>query len=113
MKRYILTLDLKDDLALIEGYKARHQNVWPEIKASIKDSGVESMNIYALGNRLCMIMEVSDDFSFERKARMDAENPIVREWEALMLKYQHPLQNTVGTEKWQLMEEIFDLNGNL
>ena len=60
MKKYVLTLDLKNDLALIAEYKEWHQQVWAEIKTSIKDSGIESMNIYCLGNRLCMIMEVQD-----------------------------------------------------
>ncbi len=110
MKRYVLTLDLKDEAALIEEYKAIHRNVWPEIKASIKNSGVESMDIFCLGNRLCMIMEVSDDFTFERKARMDAENPVVQKWEAFMLGFQKPMEGVGETEKWQLMEQIFDLN---
>lgn len=112
MKRHVLTLDLKDDPALIEAYKTWHQNVWPEVKSSIIDSGVESMNIYCLGNRLCMVMEVADDFTFERKSGMDAENPVVQEWEALMLTYQQPITGGLSTEKWQLMEEIFDLNKN-
>jgi len=112
MKRYVLTLDLKDDAALIEEYKAWHQKVWPEIKSSIKNAGVESMNIYCLGNRLCMIMEVEEDFTFERKAKMDAENSIVQEWETLMLKFQNPKERADGNDKWQLMEEIFDLNKN-
>lgn len=112
MKRYLLTLDLKDDPALIEAYKAWHQKVWPEVKASIKNSGVESMQIYCLDTRLCMIMEVADDFTFERKARMDAENQVVQEWENLMLTYQQPLEGVEGSGKWRLMEEIFDLNEN-
>jgi len=109
MRRFILTLDLKDDAALIAEYDARHKKVWPEIKTSIKESGVEAMNIYRLGNRLCMLMEVSDGFTFERKAKLDAENPIVQEWENLMSTFQQPLSSSAN-EKWQIMEEIFDLN---
>lgn len=112
MKKYVLTLDLKDDPVLIEEYKARHQKVWPEIKTSIRESGVESMNIYCLGDRLCMLMEVKDDFTFERKAKMDTENPIVQEWEALMLTFKKQTEGTNGNGQWQLMEEVFDLNGN-
>ena len=32
MKRYCLTLDLKDDAELIAEYEAYHREVWPEIK---------------------------------------------------------------------------------
>jgi L-rhamnose mutarotase len=40
MKRYCLTLDLKEDLALIAEYEKYHQEVWPEIIKSIKNSGI-------------------------------------------------------------------------
>src|SRR5690606_25068370 len=105
MKRYVLTLDLKDDPVLIEKYRLWHQNVWAEIKTSIKNSGIKSMNIYCVNYRLCMIIEVGNDFTFERKAKMDAENLVVQEWETLMLEFQNPA--VVSAEnKWQLMEEI-------
>lgn len=109
MKRYCLTLDLKDDVRLIAEYKAHHENVWPEIKASIVDAGVTAMEIYQLGTRLFMIMEVSDGFSFAAKAAMDAANPKVEEWETLMWTYQAPLPQAAQGQKWMLMERIFEL----
>jgi len=75
MKRYCLALDLVDDDTLIKEYEAYHEKVWPEILDSIKDSGIVQMEIYRLANRLFMIMEVDDSFSFESKAKADAENP--------------------------------------
>jgi L-rhamnose mutarotase len=108
-KRYCLALDLKDSPQLIEEYKLHHQNVWPEITKSIRDSGIEGMEIYLLGTRLFMIMEVSDRFSFEVKARADRSNPKVQEWEELMWKFQQPLPQSPPGEKWMLMERIFKL----
>ncbi len=84
LKRYCLALDLKNDPALIEEYENYHKNVWPEIIKSIKDSGIEVLNIYRTGNRMFMIIEANDDFSFEKKATMDAANLKVQEWEELM-----------------------------
>lgn len=107
MKRYCLALDLKDDPILIAEYEAYHRNVWPEILASIKDSGITSMEIYRTGNRLMMIMETKDDFSFEEKAKMDQQNSIVQKWETLMWKYQQALPNANPGEKWKLMDLIF------
>jgi L-rhamnose mutarotase len=78
--------------------------------ASIKDSGIEQMEIYRLGTRLFMIMEVNDDFSFERKAEMDKNNTKVQQWEDLMWKYQQPLDEAAQGEKWMLLNKIFDLN---
>ena len=111
MKRYCLALDLFDDAALIEEYERWHksENIWPEIKKSILDSGVNSMEIYRTGNRLFMIMETDDSFSFERKAEMDTVNEKVIEWEQLMWKFQQRLPWAKEGEKWVLMEKIFQL----
>ena len=109
MKRYCLALDLKDDVALIAEYEAYHQNVWPEILRSIKESGIEHMDIYRTGNRLFMIMEVNDAFNFESKAAADAGNEKVQEWETLMWKYQQALPGSKPGEKWKLMENIFSI----
>jgi L-rhamnose mutarotase len=57
-----------------------------------------------------MIMEVNDDFSFERKAAMDQNNTKVQQWEELMWKYQQPLEGAAEGEKWMLLDKIFDLN---
>lgn len=109
MKRYCLALDLKDDPALIAEYKRHHENVWPEIKKSIRDAGVIDMEIYLLGNRLFMIMEVSEMFSFEAKAKADRNNPKVLAWEELMWKFQQALPQAKLGEKWLIMERIFKL----
>jgi L-rhamnose mutarotase len=109
MKRYCLALDLKDDRGLIEEYKEHHRGVWPEIKQSIVSAGITDMQIYLLGNRLFMIMETEDSFSFEAKAAADAANPVVQRWEELMWKYQKPLPQARPGEKWILMEKIFSL----
>lgn len=108
-KRYCLALDLKDDPELIAEYRRHHEKIWPEITKSIRDAGIEDMEIYLLGTRMFMIMEVNDKFSFEAKAKADASNPKVREWEKRMWKFQKPLPNSEPGEKWLLMERIFML----
>ena len=109
MKRYCLALDLVNDDKLIAEYEAYHQNVWPEILQSIKEAGIEHMDIYRTGNRLFMIMEVNDVFNFESKAAADAANEKVQEWETLMWKYQQALPGSKPGEKWKLMENIFSV----
>lgn len=107
--RHCLALDLKDDPALIAEYEAYHTKVWPEIEKSIKDSGIEKMEIYRTGNRLFMIIETNDNFSFGKKKEYDLANPKVQEWENLMWKYQQALPSAKPGEKWKLMNKIFDL----
>ncbi|WP_207535284.1 L-rhamnose mutarotase [Desertivirga arenae] len=109
MARHVFTLDLKDNERLIAEYVKWHQNVWPEIKESIKSSGISGMEIYRYGTRLFLLMDVEEGFTFRKKAAMDAANPRVQEWEELMWKYQKPLPGTKPGEKWILMEKMFDL----
>jgi L-rhamnose mutarotase len=108
-RRFCLTLDLKDDPALIAEYKRYHEKVWPEVTESLKDAGVVDMEIYLLGTRMFMIMEVDSEFSLAKKAKMDLANPKVREWEELMGRFQNPLPNASPVERWQLMEKVFEL----
>jgi L-rhamnose mutarotase len=109
-RRYCLTLDLKNDPKLIEEYETYHKAVWPEIIKSIKDAGISEMEIYRYANRLFMIMEVDEHFSFEAKAKADADNPTVQRWEQLMWNYQQELPGSKPGEKWKLMENIFTLS---
>jgi len=108
-KRYCLTLDLKNDPALIAEYEGHHERIWPEITKSIKDAGIKNMEIYRLGTRMFMIMEVSKDFSFEKKAEADRVNPKVQEWEKLMWNFQQPLPEAKPGEKWLPMKKVFQL----
>jgi len=109
MKKFCLALDLKEDAKLIAEYENHHKNVWPEIIRSIKEPGIEFLEIYRTGNRMFMIIEADDNFSFEKKSAMDATNPKVQEWENLMWKFQKALPWAKTGEKWILMDKIFEL----
>ncbi len=108
-RRYCLALDLKDDPQLIAEYERYHQKIWPEIAASIRDAGIEDLQIYRIATRMFMIMDVNEDFSFEAKQRADDANPKVRQWEELMWRFQKPLPQARPGEKWLLMDKVFDL----
>jgi L-rhamnose mutarotase len=109
LKRYCFALDLKDDPLLIAEYVDWHKKVWPEIRKSITDPGITSLEIYRVSNRMFMIMDTTDAFMLEDKEKLDAANPRVLEWEKLMWKYQKPLPFAKPGEKWILMERIFQL----
>jgi L-rhamnose mutarotase len=108
--KYCLTLDLQNDPKLIQAYEEHHKNVWPEILKSIKESGILAMEIYRWEDRLFMIMETEQNFSFDKKAKLDSENPRIQEWENLMWDYQKALPGSKPGEKWKLMNLIFNFN---
>ncbi|GAA4161597.1 L-fucose mutarotase [Chryseobacterium ginsenosidimutans] len=109
MKKFCLALDLIDNPELITEYEKYHQNVWCEVKQSILDSGIVNMEIYRVQNRLFMMVEADENFSFEAKNEADKNNLKVQEWEELMWKFQQQLPNSKPGEKWQLMDKIFSL----
>ncbi|SRR6185312_6900505 len=107
--KYCLALDLKNDESLIADYEKQHQAVWPEVIDSIKDSGITNLEIYRVFNRLFMIMETDESFSFDKKNAMDSANSKVQAWEDLMWKYQQAIPQAKPGEKWVLMNKIFEL----
>ena len=109
--RYALALDLADDPRLIAEYEAHHRRVWPAIEQSLRDAGINRLEIYRTGNRLFMVLEVSPAFSFEAKSAADAANPQVQEWERLMWTYQRALPGARPGEKWVLMDRIYEFPG--
>ena len=92
MQRFCLTLDLIDDPESIRKYEAHHAPgaAWPEVTQHDIDCGILNIEIFRTGNRMSMILETEDDFSFEKKREMDATKPIIAKWEALMWGFQKP-----------------------
>jgi len=109
--RHCFATDLKDNPELIAEYKRYHQpgNGFPEVANSIRDAGIVEMEIYLIGNRLFMIMEVDDSYDAIAKAKADAESPAVQKWETLMWQFQQALPWAKEGEKWLPTEQIFKL----
>ncbi len=110
-KRYCQTLDLKDSPELISAYRKLHskEGIWPEILEGIKKAGVLEMEIYLLGTRLFMIVELPADADWDEVMSRMANYPRQAEWEALTAQYQKALPGATSAEKWKLMERIFHL----
>lgn len=109
--RHCLALDLKDDPALIAEYERHHREVWPEVLAHLRAHGVRELEIFRLGTRLVMLMD-SDDAVFDaaKMAAAEHQNPRIREWEALMWRFQQATLWTPEGAKWAPMTSIFRLS---
>ena len=111
VKRYVQTMDLKDDPELIAEYKRRHSQAeaWPEIQAGIREVGILDMQIFILGTRLVMIVETPMDFEWDQAMARLATLPRQQEWEDYMAIFQQCADGATSNEKWQMMERMFYL----
>lgn len=110
MKRYCQTLNLVDDPELIEKYCEAHAHVWPEIQEGIRSVGILDMQIYRLDTKLFMICDTVDDFDWEKDNARLAMLPRQAEWEAFVAQFQGSRPDAPSTEKWHLMDKIFELD---
>ena len=110
-KRYVQTLELRDNPDIIEEYRKWHSEEyhWKEIRDGIKAVGILEMEIYILGTRLVMIVDAPDDFDWQTAMDKLATLPRQAEWEAFVARLQGCRADARSDEKWQMMERMFYL----
>jgi L-rhamnose mutarotase len=111
VKRYVQTLDLKDDPELIARYVEAHSRYqsWPEIREGIRQVGIYEMEIYILGHRLFMIVDTPLDFDWDSAMSRLAALPRQQEWEDYVAMFQDCPPGSTSAGKWQMMERMFYL----
>ena len=111
MKRYVQTMELKDDPKLIAEYQRRHSRseAWPEILEGIRQVGILDMQIFILGTQLVMIVETPLDFDWDSAMARLATLPRQQEWEDYMAMFQQCKPGATSDEKWQEMQRMFYL----
>ena len=110
-KRYVQFLEINNDEELIAQYKYWHseEHHWKEIRDGIRAVGILEMEIYMLGNRLVMIVDVPADFDWQTSMDRLATLPRQAEWEAFVARFQGCSAEARSDEKWQPAERIFRL----
>ncbi len=110
-KRYVQTMDLKDDDELIVKYREAHdkEHFWDEIKRGIQSVGILEMELYILGRRLVMIVDAPIDFDWDDAMRRLATLPRQAEWERYVAQFQGCDADATSDEKWQMMQRMFYL----
>ena len=112
INRWVYTLDLKNDSALIEEYKRIHtpEGIWPEIPEIIKESGITDLEIFLLDTRMFMIIEAPADWDQEAGWKWMDEQEINKKWQEHTWEFQKALPFAEPGEKWIEMEKVFDLD---
>ena len=104
MQRIAFLLRLREGTEA--AYEAAHANVWPEMLALLKRSGISEYSIFRRDQLLFLTMHVED---FEQTwARIEAD-PINTRWQQAMAPYFAPLDPLRPGERFPMMQEIFYL----
>lgn len=111
VKRYVQTMELKDEPALIARYHRAHsrEESWPEIREGIRQVGILEMEVYLFGNRIVMVVETPMDFCWDEAMARLATLPRQAEWEEFVAQFQQCDASATSDEKWQMMKRIFHL----
>ena len=110
MNRHVLTIDLRDDPGVAETYCEHHARIWPEVARSLEAAGVRSMEIFLLGRRLVMILDLQEGLEVGRVfERHMASGPRIAEWERFMKSLQQPAPGAGAGDWWSRMERVFTL----
>lgn len=107
MRRFAMTVLLKDDPELIRRYEEYHANVWPEVLEGSKRCGILRTFIYRFGRQLFMFMETVDEFDLDRDMPRYMEDPRAQEWDSLMRGFQEPPPGAPEGATWVPMKEVY------
>lgn len=80
MERYAWKATVKP--GMLEEYKRRHDHIWEEMKALLKEAGISNYTIWNTGNELFGYYECEKGADFA--ARTQAESPVVARWNEYM-----------------------------
>ena len=80
MERYAWKATIKP--GTLEEYKRRHDAIWPELKALLKQAGICNYTIWNVGDELFGYYECTQGVDFA--ARTQAESPVVDRWNEYM-----------------------------
>ena len=111
IKRYVQTMALRDNPELIALYRKAHSEpeAWPEILKGIREVGILEMELYILGTRLVMIVDMPAELDCDEVMKRLATMPKQAEWEDYVAQFQQCVKGSTSDEKWQMMERMFHL----
>ena len=104
MERYAWKGKVKGDIA---EYKRRHDEIWPEMKALLKEAGICNYSIWNVGDELFGYYEC--EMGADYAARVQGESEVVRRWDEYM-KDILELETDPETGAQKKLVEVFRLD---
>jgi L-rhamnose mutarotase len=106
MERVCFLLKVKEDM--IEEYKERHQEVWPEMLEALRETGWHNYSLFLRDDGLLVGYLETPDFE-AAKAGM-AEKEINEKWQEEMAPFFEALDGKMADESMTPLEEVFHLD---
>lgn len=105
MERYAWKATVKE--GCLDEYIRRHDEIWPELKALLKEAGICNYSIWNVGSDLFGYYECEK--GMEYAAKMQAESEIVARWDEYM-KDVMVMERDPETGAQPLLREVFRLD---
>ena len=107
MPRVCFTLQV--DPARLDEYRERHEAVWPEMLAALRDAGWHDYSLFLRGDGLLVGYLVTEDFDAAQAAV--AATDVSRRWEDEMAGFF--IRRRRGDEAKYVLTEVFNLDDQL
>jgi L-rhamnose mutarotase len=107
--RYCFLLQVRPEL--LGEYRARHEQVWPEMLRALRDSGWRNYSLFVRDDGLLVGYVEADDLAAAQAAMAATE--VNRRWQAEMARYFTGLDGRGPDEGFLVLDEIFNLDAAL
>lgn len=105
MKRICFCLQVKRDR--LEEYKARHAEVWPEMREALRQAGWHNYSLFLRGDGLLIGYVETPDF--DRALRQMAATDVNRRWQKEMAGFFDGVPGRNAHEQMAPVPEVFHL----
>jgi len=105
MKRICFILQVKPDR--LEEYKARHQTVWPEMQAALRETGWNNYSLFLRSDGLLVGYLETEDFEGARAGM--AKREVNERWQREMAAFFVQPEGVLPDRAMQPLEEVFHL----
>lgn len=105
MKRVCFVLQVKP--SRLEEYKQRHNSVWPEMQAALRESGWKNYSLFLRQDGLLVGYLETDDF--ERARSEMAKREVNTKWQRDMAGFFDQPNGLTPDRAMQPLEEVFHL----
>ncbi len=104
--RVCFTLRVRPDR--IDEYRARHREVWPEMRAALREAGWHNYSLFLAEDGLLVGYLETDDF--DRALKGMAEKEVNARWQAEMAGFFEELETGAADSDIRPLTEVFHLD---